>query len=1315
MTKCSLWFQLTGTSGVPYESDQQGILRARRVDPEAGEGKEAIVRGLSTVSAIREVCECLEDISRAYVKRLLETPSDGKEYTEAIDVFLSFSGLEGGPVEYSCTPATTVVLNDFYTPTVTGALSNLPNRRFMALVHAYGLDKYTSAPTDRIRGSVFHDLAQAWLETRLATLGEAEAKDGVIEYLRTHPWDSFVIGTPYQLVREVVTRCREFVLEQSMIETRAAGGLVIESSLLSTERAVRARTDVRAQGKVTDIKSGNLYDDDRQQVYQYMELLEEKEPLGQIVYWEKDKGRFRLLAMKLSDRERVAFGRTQRGKADYTWYRNLLALRLLNDMLVPDQVLLPRDVDLKIVEGSKKIAASCAPWDPEKCARVMPLLTDGPAASTAPCQVCSANERKALPVATNDLIQRGAETPPSVWKRYVRQMQGMVEKQRFLAHLSFGHLWRRNLDRQIEDARLVLGLEYRGRQGMHEEPARGRRTYGFTCRLWEGDYSDANPGASVILVAARQRSADPRDWELNRDESGNLQYVPAKLVRRTPDGMEFTTESPHAEAEFSRLRTFLMHEALREESLDLQFRALARFSKACSDTDEQGGGPLPAILLSRYDAGGHTPAPNGLPELWNRIDAAFSDMAIDQNKRDVVTQALSAKDFFLVQGPPGTGKTLSIVLMALYFLRYTRQKIRIATFTNKAALRILEAFSQQRARCEAVLDQAGCFEGGVIAWAGREEMVRGEIEATGNSSLEDFLLGVPPFEGLTEWADKRRKEIRVLVGTVNAIESNTVAGAWAMEETIAIVDEASQLTEPMTLAGILGASRFVLVGDERQLSPVIVEADPIPQDEKQPMRIETGIRDKALNEIGIEDFSASLFERLAETYPSRKAMLTVNYRSRPEIVEFVRNEFYEGRLETSHSRVARSEGAAADWFGPENAVVVVNVPRGSSDASGSREAAAPRVSRLHARCVSWICDHLRARGVTDLAVVTPFNAQVIQIRRALEELPLEVPRPEVYTVDRFQGREAATIVYDISCAANVLKNMQKLKEFTNKDGFPYPVDKKLNVALTRAREQLILVIDESVLDRAPAETPVFRSYLKFLRAKKKAAAPGYAFVTWDDFESETARKADVVVETTRAKNEGSLRDRNKRGRQQETLAKRRFWEGLSESSRDFLVDAVICDGLLGPQRAFEGIGDLSGFAIMFCKAVEQEIVRKVIVPSLREIRTIPAYEFREDPKGEYTLGSIGPLMKKRLKDLKPEPESRVLRAIAKGKADEGTDRRLRETLWHLIETRNAAAHTRTVRWADYDRLKNEILGKESDGADSLLTRIESLLEDGVRS
>ena len=108
MTKCSLWFQLTGTSGVPYESDQQGILRARRVDPEAGEGKEAIVRGLSTVSAIREVCECLEDISRAYVKRLLETPSDGKEYTEAIDVFLSFSGLEGGPVEYSCTPATTV-------------------------------------------------------------------------------------------------------------------------------------------------------------------------------------------------------------------------------------------------------------------------------------------------------------------------------------------------------------------------------------------------------------------------------------------------------------------------------------------------------------------------------------------------------------------------------------------------------------------------------------------------------------------------------------------------------------------------------------------------------------------------------------------------------------------------------------------------------------------------------------------------------------------------------------------------------------------------------------------------------------------------------------------------------------------------------------------------------------------------------------------------------------------------------------------------------------------------------------------------------
>src|SRR4029079_15825360 len=83
---------------------------------------------------------------------------------------------------------------------------------------------------------------------------------------------------------------------------------------------------------------------------------------------------------------------------------------------------------------------------------------------------------------------------------------------------------------------------------------------------------------------------------------------------------------------------------------------------------------------------------------------------------------------------------------------------------------------------------------------------------------------------------------------------------------MAIVDEAGQLTEPLTLGLIVRARRFVLIGDDRQLPPVV--------------------RTRSL--------SHSMFERLKRH--GLVTMLDVQYRMHPEIMEVSNRLFYDGRL-----------------------------------------------------------------------------------------------------------------------------------------------------------------------------------------------------------------------------------------------------------------------------------------------------------------------------------------------------------------------------------------------------------------------------------
>ena len=119
-------------------------------------------------------------------------------------------------------------------------------------------------------------------------------------------------------------------------------------------------------------------------------------------------------------------------------------------------------------------------------------------------------------------------------------------------------------------------------------------------------------------------------------------------------------------------------------------------------------------------------------------------------------------------------------------------------------------------------------------------------------------------------------------------------------------------------------------------------------------------------------------------------------------------------------------------------------------------------------------DRLRDAAHADerLGILAPFRSQVACIRRALEErLPGVATRQWVDTVDRFQGDERDVMIFSL-----VGGRGQHIPELLEDP-------RRLNVALSRARQKLILVGDHASLSR----NPIFRELFQVM----SGAAPDY--------------------------------------------------------------------------------------------------------------------------------------------------------------------------------------------------------------------------------
>ena len=378
--------------------------------------------------------------------------------------------------------------------------------------------------------------------------------------------------------------------------------------------------------------------------------------------------------------------------------------------------------------------------------------------------------------------------------------------------------------------------------------------------------------------------------------------------------------------------------------------------------------------------------------LFERADPEFEDgetTYIDNNEAQnaAVNLATNAGDFALVHGPPGTGKTYTIA-RTIRAMVEQGERVLLSAFTNRAVDNALEALRDQ----------------------GFEDIVRVGTENGVREDMQDLRL---------ERAGDPGERVAELRDASVVAATTATCGSRIMREQhfdAALVDEASQLTEPATLAAVNLADRFVLVGDHQQLPPVV--------------RTEN-------------DLTTSLFERLIETYPEAGVMLDRQYRMSQRIQAFSSREFYDGQLRPATGEVAAQR--LADL--PE--VAETSVPeelRGGVSFVDPDGRAEGNTNPVEAERVAEIVGDFLAAGLApeEVGVIAPFRAQVAEIGRRVPD------GVAVDTVDRFQGSSKEVIVVSFVATGDLESPI-------------FEDYRRVNVALTRAKKSLVLVGDEEAL------------------------------------------------------------------------------------------------------------------------------------------------------------------------------------------------------------------------------------------------------------
>lgn len=578
-------------------------------------------------------------------------------------------------------------------------------------------------------------------------------------------------------------------------------------------------------------------------------------------------------------------------------------------------------------------------------------------------------------------------------------------------------LWLSTLAEKCESGEIMYNLRIKENHAADEHKA------GLTlsvCHKDDGDGASLLPnfrqGDAIILY---ERNTDADNVTNKMVFKGNLEYLTEYEIGIR---LRATQQNPSvlpAESFY----------AIEHDIMDTTFRSMYQGLYAYLSATQQRRD----LLLAQR-----------MPQFNESFDSHISHS--DDDFMRIALKAKAAQDYFLLVGPPGTGKTsCALKRMVETFYAENDTHILLLSYTNRAVDEMCKALVSI---CPSVdFIRVGSELSCDVAY--REHLIENELS----------------FCARRTEVYERIRNCRIIVGTVAAISGKPELFRLKHFD-VAIVDEATQILEPQLL-GILCArsengkdavGKFILIGDHKQLPAVVLQKSE-----------QSEIRDEALLSIGLMNLKDSLFERLYRTSRGNSRacdMLCRQGRMHPEVALFANRTFYGGRL------------------------IPVGLPH-QVEESGDLCRLAFYPSLPEKAGMSAKINHSEARIVADLAVrvyeshqkdfdetrtlgiITPYRSQIALIKKEIDILGIPaLSRILIDTVERFQGSERDVIIY--SFCINYPYQLRYLSNLTEEDGIL--IDRKLNVALTRARKQMFLTGAPELLKR----NPIYKSLLNLI-------------------------------------------------------------------------------------------------------------------------------------------------------------------------------------------------------------------------------------------
>ncbi len=484
-----------------------------------------------------------------------------------------------------------------------------------------------------------------------------------------------------------------------------------------------------------------------------------------------------------------------------------------------------------------------------------------------------------------------------------------------------------------------------------------------------------------------------------------------------------------------------------------------------------------------------------------RLDLHNEDL--NSSQRKAVEDSIAAQNLFLIHGPPGTGKTTALIEVIEQHLKQGNKVLATAD-SNIAVDNMVDFLTRIGRKVVRVGHPARITESlrqhSLEYLAGKKEKYQKAQELRNkasklNQEQENYPLpskglrrglsneaiknlarkgqgsrGIPPgkVKQVAKWIELQ-EQISDLMGRAEKLEdevvneiisesdvvcaTNSMAGSELLgdkEFDVAVVDEATQATEPSCRIPLVHANKLIMAGDHKQLPPTILNQE--------------------AKEKGLEK---TLFERILEIYGHGiKKMLRIQYRMNSTIMDFPCQKFYGCQLEAAegvadHKLSLHVDGLEPQWreiCEPDNPIVLVDTEgmhkektaRGSTSKHNPGEASI--VQSVMGKLVELNIDP------QTIGVISPYDDQIDLLLKNLKHEGLEIK-----TVDGFQGREKDVILLSL-VRSNHRGDIGFLEDL-----------RRLNVSITRPRKKLVIVGDSKTL----STNRTYKEMIDYICAKGK--------------------------------------------------------------------------------------------------------------------------------------------------------------------------------------------------------------------------------------